>query len=100
MSTRTVNKMPLQVQSLDPRLAWWMKRNLEPAARRRSQVEVVFPTADAEVRVRHRLAVRPQGFVVINQNASGSIYTSKDPDKFYSYLKCSVPGVSATVEIL
>ena len=75
---------------------------VEPAVEKRQILTVTFPTANAEVRIRHKMGVRPVGFTVLKSNLTGgnTIYESGTRwDKNFLYLKSSEAGVTVTIEI-
>jgi hypothetical protein len=63
-------------------------------------VAVTFPSADADVAVRHRLSParrREVLYLVVSQNGPGHIYTGRAPEPGAHYLRSSVAGLTATV---
>lgn len=92
-------KLPSNVGPLNPRLEKWLRESVEPAARPRTSVEFLFPLADTEYRVRHRLPHVPDGYRPVSLDKAGIVYSSKPADEFYLYLKSSVASLTVVLEV-
>lgn len=95
--------MPPVASGVPPQLRDWLRRYVEPSARKTADTEHTFGgTANVAERVRHRLGRVPDGFTVTDQDKAGTVYrdaATPKADRFVIWLKCSAASVKVRLDI-